>query len=77
MDAIKRHYDEGAPECWEKEHISMYATMHPHENFAETFAHYLHICDTVHTAPAVVAKLDFVHKLRVRVGEPVEGTLWQ
>ena len=28
----------------------MYATMHPYEDFAETWAHYLHICDTIETA---------------------------
>ena len=30
--------------------ISKYATMHPYEDFAESFAHYLHICDTLDTA---------------------------
>ena len=31
---------------WESSYISSYATMHPFEDFAETWAHYLHICDT-------------------------------
>ncbi|GAB3243027.1 zinc-binding metallopeptidase family protein [Nocardioides dilutus] len=48
--ALDRHYAEGAPEGWEASHISTYATMHPFEDFAETWAHYLHICDTVETA---------------------------
>ena len=48
--AIDRHYAEGAPEGWEASYISTYATMHPFEDFAETWAHYLHICDTVETA---------------------------
>jgi hypothetical protein len=48
--AIDRHYAEGPPEEWKKEYISAYATMHPYEDFAETFAHYLHICDTIETA---------------------------
>lgn len=48
--AIQRHYDEGAPEGWQERFISAYATMHPYEDFAETWAHYLHICDTVETA---------------------------
>ena len=47
---IQRHYDEGAPVGWEEHYISTYATMHPFEDFAETWAHYLHICDTIETA---------------------------
>ncbi|MFT4299767.1 MAG: putative zinc-binding metallopeptidase [Aeromicrobium sp.] len=49
-DAIDRHYAEGPPEDWAERHISTYATMHPFEDFAETFAHVLHIHDTVDTA---------------------------
>ncbi|WP_137842997.1 putative zinc-binding metallopeptidase [Microbacterium sp. 2FI] len=48
--AIDRHYASGAPAGWELSHLTMYATMHPYEDFAETWAHYLHICDTVGTA---------------------------
>jgi hypothetical protein len=48
--AIDRHYKEGAPEGWESSYISTYATMHPFEDFAETWAHFLHISDTVETA---------------------------
>jgi hypothetical protein len=51
-DAIERHYSDGPPEGWEQSYISMYATMHPFEDFAETFAHYLHISDTIETAVA-------------------------
>lgn len=51
-DAIERHYSEGPPAGWENRFISMYATMHPFEDFAETFAHYMHICDTIETASA-------------------------
>ncbi len=47
---IDRHYAEGPPEGWESSYISSYATMHPFEDFAETWAHYLHICDTIQTA---------------------------
>jgi hypothetical protein len=47
---IDRHYAEGPPEGWESSYISSYATMHPFEDFAETWAHYLHICDSIETA---------------------------
>jgi hypothetical protein len=50
--ALDRHYDEGAPLGWEKDYVSSYATMHPAEDWAETFAHYLHIRDTLDTAAA-------------------------
>lgn len=47
---IDRHYSEGPPDDWEASYITTYATMHPFEDFAETFAHYLHISDTCETA---------------------------
>jgi hypothetical protein len=51
-EALDRHYHSGAPEGWEASYISEYATMHPWEDFAESFAHYLHITDTLGTAAA-------------------------
>jgi hypothetical protein len=51
--AIGDHYGDGAPAGspdWEASYISSYATMHPWEDWAETFAHYLHIRDTLQTA---------------------------
>ena len=50
--ALDRHYSQGAPAGWRDEYISSYATMHPAEDWAETFAHYLHIRDTLDTAAA-------------------------
>jgi hypothetical protein len=50
--ALDRHYAEGAPKGWEADYVSSYATMHPAEDWAETFAHYLHIRDTLDTAAA-------------------------
>ena len=50
--AIDRHYAQGPPADWASSYISTYATMHPFEDFAETFAHYLHISDTCETAAA-------------------------
>ncbi|MCT9001718.1 zinc-binding metallopeptidase family protein [Microbacterium memoriense] len=47
---IRRHYADGPPANWTEHYISSYATMHPYEDFAETWAHYLHICDTLETA---------------------------
>lgn len=52
QDALDRHYSEGAPPGWDQQYVSSYATMHPAEDWAETFAHYLHIRDTLDTAAA-------------------------
>jgi hypothetical protein len=48
--AKERHYESGPPSGWQEEYVSAYATMHPWEDWAETFAHYLHIRDTLQTA---------------------------
>lgn len=50
QEQIDRHYSDGPPAGWEERYLTMYATMHPYEDFAETWAHYLHICDTLDTA---------------------------
>jgi hypothetical protein len=48
--AIDQHYDRGPPPAWMADHVSSYASMHPWEDWAETWAHYLHLLDTVETA---------------------------
>lgn len=48
--ALDRHYAQGAPADWQEHFISSYASMHPWEDWAETWAHYLHIVDTLETA---------------------------
>jgi hypothetical protein len=50
--ALDRHYSQGPPQGWEQDFVSSYATMHPAEDWAETFAHYLHIRDTLDTSAA-------------------------
>lgn len=50
--ALAQHYEHGAPEGWEDQYISSYAATHPFEDWAETWAHYLHIVDTLDTATA-------------------------
>jgi hypothetical protein len=49
-DAIARHYEQGPPADWSERCISAYASMHPWEDWAETWAHYLHMVDTLETA---------------------------
>ena len=48
--AIASYYDNGPETDWQDTHISAYASAHPQEDWAETWAHYLHIRDTLETA---------------------------
>jgi hypothetical protein len=66
-DEIARHYRFGAPEDWRQSYISEYATMHPWEDFAECFAHYLHIADAIDTSREAGMVL---HADRVRFSAP-------
>ncbi len=50
--ALKTYYDYGAPARWNERFISAYASAHPWEDWAESWAHYLHIVDTLETAYA-------------------------
>jgi hypothetical protein len=52
QDAMRRYYAQGAPLNWRDRFISAYATMHPWEDWAECWAHYLHMTDTLETASA-------------------------
>ena len=49
-EALQRHYSEGPRTDWQNHFVSAYATAHPWEDWAETFAHYLHMTDTLETA---------------------------
>ncbi len=48
--ALKAHYDRAPMVGWQDQFVSAYATSHPWEDFAETWAHYLHIVDTLEMA---------------------------
>lgn len=50
--ALKKYYNQGAPQDWQSSHVSAYASSHPWEDWAETWAHYFHILDMVETAGA-------------------------
>jgi len=51
-EALKRHYEAGAPADWQSRLITPYANAHPWEDWAESWAHYLHMVDTLETAAA-------------------------
>ena len=50
--AMKVHYENGPPANWNLNFVSAYSSMHPWEDWAETWAHYLHMTDTLETAAA-------------------------
>ena len=50
--ALDTYYANGPPADWETRHISAYAASHPAEDWAETWAHYLHMHDGLETALA-------------------------
>jgi hypothetical protein len=56
-EALQRHYRDGAPADWKTRFVSSYASSHPWEDFAETWAHYLHIVDTLEMASAFDLRL--------------------
>ena len=50
QEALKAHYAKPPSDDWQADHVSVYAASHPWEDFAETWAHYLHIVSTLETA---------------------------
>jgi hypothetical protein len=50
--ALQRHYATGPVAGWEGRYVSAYAAVHPWEDFAETFAHTLHMVDGLETGYA-------------------------
>lgn len=64
--ALQRHYEQGPPPDWRERFVSAYASSHPWEDWAETWAHYLHMVDSLETAYA------FGVRLRPRAGPTPE-----
>lgn len=64
-EALQSHYAEGPPEAWQERFVSSYASSHAWEDWAESWAHYLHIVDTLETA----WQFDLQAKPRVAKGE--------
>jgi len=55
--ALQAHYFNPPPLDWQQNFVSAYASAHPWEDFAETWAHYLHIVDTLETAQSFGVKV--------------------
>ncbi len=61
-DALGAYHTSGPPPDWQTYHVSAYAAAHPWEDFAETWAHYLHMVDTLETAAACGLSLQPVRR---------------
>ncbi|MDQ6706061.1 MAG: putative zinc-binding peptidase [Acidobacteriota bacterium] len=48
--ALRKNYQQGPEPGWPKRYVSAYASIHPWEDWAETWAHYMHMVDTLGTA---------------------------
>lgn len=55
--ALARHYAAGEKSDWQDRCVSAYATAHPWEDWAETWAHYLHMVDLLETAASYGTRL--------------------
>jgi hypothetical protein len=56
--ALEANYSGGTPADWPEHYVSTYAASHPWEDWAETFAHLLHIRDSLQTAAAYGVQAD-------------------
>lgn len=74
--ALSNYYANGAPPGWQMAHISPYAASHPWEDWAETFAHHLHITDTlemVHALNFPLGRLETVESNELKQGDTGGG----
>ncbi|MGF1500173.1 MAG: putative zinc-binding metallopeptidase [Paracoccaceae bacterium] len=53
VQALQVYYDTGPPPGWESDYITRYASAHPHEDWAETAAHVMHLTDIIDSAAAI------------------------
>ena len=60
--ALQHYYEHSAPKDWQDYFISTYASSHPWEDWAETWAHYLHMLSTLDTAYHIGMSVDKRHK---------------
>lgn len=58
QEAPQSHHADGPPALWPPQFISAYASMHPREDWAETWSHYLHMADVLDTATASGVSLE-------------------
>ncbi|TFZ03931.1 zinc-binding metallopeptidase family protein [Ramlibacter humi] len=70
--SLQRHYAGGAPADWQQRFVSAYATSHPWEDWAETWAHYLHMVDLLETAASYNTRVEVPGEEGDEVEDPFE-----
>lgn len=71
--ALQRHYHQGPPADWQARFVTAYATSHPWEDWAETWAHYFHIVDLIETAASFGLSLKPHHPAaKTMIAEPAK-----
>ena len=74
-EALAKYYAGRAPANWPVEYISYYATAHPWEDWAETWAHFMHIHDTLEVADDFGLQGKSLHKNSERGTEQSASSL--
>ena len=70
--ALQSYYSNGPPADWQQHFVTAYASAHPWEDFAETWAHYLHIVDTLETARAFGVKVQVRSDLQSEIETAID-----
>jgi hypothetical protein len=71
--ALASYHENGPPQGWQDQFISAYASSHPWEDWAETWALYLHVVDGVDTADAEAHRLRAAGMAPPRAGGAKSG----
>jgi len=56
--SLRQNHEQGPPAQWWLHHVSAYASSHPWEDWAECWAHYLHMRDSIDTAQSFGLAID-------------------
>ncbi len=64
--ALQTYYQQGPLPDWQQNHVSAYASAHPWEDWAETWAHYLHMMDTLECALSFGLNPDSSIELKIK-----------
>jgi hypothetical protein len=73
--SLQKHYASGGqPAGWQDHFVSAYATSHPWEDFAETWAHYLHMVDLLETAASYNTRVEVPGAVSEEVDDPFQAT---
>ncbi|MES2494716.1 MAG: putative zinc-binding metallopeptidase [Pseudomonadota bacterium] len=70
--ALQNHYGPNSTKIWTDDYVSFYATSHPWEDFAETFAHYLHMVDILATVGGFGMRMEPFPGPEVRPGAVID-----